>query len=276
MILHRASLARSPNLYAVMLGPGAIRFAREPGVDVLEMHYDRDTFLRACATSASEFIAFEPAKDVRKFGCIARLFEAHDFWRDYDRIMFADDDLELPTRLTLADTFEAFASCGARIAHPGLTWDSVAAAHMNSLVADVIDPGGVVPWADVDFCELMAPMFTRDALVDYLPTFGETVMGWGLEQLWGAREREAGRRIVRLDGTPFRHSRPLGSGDAYRGLAMHPGVESLLFLSRHGLQWPAWPGMWNMLRSDGADLSPLSIEQRNMVAERMATAAEAA
>lgn len=148
--------------------------------------------------------------------------------RHFDSIMLADDDL-LPVGCTISNMFECFHGTGARVGHPALTRDSPHA-FPHSLQAQ----DWHVPYSAVPFCELMCPMFTRAALFDYLPYFGETVHGWGLEQLIAHREHSAGRPIVRLDATPMRHTRPLG-GSYNHLVAM---AEAREFLKRHGIPEP--------------------------------------
>ncbi len=146
----------------------------------------------------------------------------------YDAVMLADDDVT-PIACTVAGMFDVFAQSGARVGHPALTRDSPHA-FTHSLQAQ----DWHVPYSAVPFTELMCPMFTRDALLEYRPHFAETVHGWGLEQLIAHRERAAGRTVVRLDATPMRHLRPLG-GSYDHEVAMG---EARTFLSRHAVPLP--------------------------------------
>lgn len=78
----------------------------------------------------------------------------------------------------------------------------------------------------------MAPLFTREALEQQLPAFGDTLSCWGLERKWAHDERAAGRRILRLDARPIDHLRPIGTGAAYGPDAMG---EYHAFMKKYGL-----------------------------------------
>ena len=147
---------------------------------------------------------------------------------DYARIMLADDDIE-PV-VPVARIFAEFEASGARMAHPALTRDSYYA-HECSRMAAIPR----APYVPVPFTELIAPMFTRAALEEYLPYFDETLYGWGLEQMWACHERAAGRQVVRLDAAPIRHVRPVGQGSAY--VQREAALECAAFMGRHRLEY---------------------------------------
>lgn len=208
------------NLLVQMRGPSALEIPPCEGVDVLLLYWNAKQF--SAERRPDLWQELEPDPQLRKFGCVAKLYD--DRWRKYDRFMLADDDM-MPMGCTTLDTFECFSNSGARIGHPSL------GAGYYAHECSVRGQDWHVPWATVPFVELMAPMFTRDALEEYIPHFRETVMGWGLEQMWGNRER-----CVRLDGTPWNHTRPIGTGEAYSGLAKSPKDEAREFIQRHGLK----------------------------------------
>jgi len=158
----------------------------------------------------------------RKFGSFKAYWGEPRGSCPFDAVMIADDDL-VPVGCTISDMFAAFRASGARVAHPALTPDSPHA------FAHSLQGGPPMP-----FTELMAPMFTREALIEYLPHFGETVHGWGLEQMWAHRERAAGRQVARLDATPMRHTRALGGSYNY----LEAMQEARGFLKRHGIPEP--------------------------------------
>jgi hypothetical protein len=160
-------------------------------------------------------------KNVRKLGAFARMVPLRVPY--YEAFMLADDDMR-PIGCTVADTFEAFARSGARVGHPAIVGHY---AHECTRRAQ----DWHVPHARVPFIELMAPMFTRAALLDYMPHFTETVHGWGQEQLWAQREEAAGRHCVRLDATPWEHTRPI----AQTRSGPDPKEEGRAFMRRHGI-----------------------------------------
>jgi hypothetical protein len=234
-VILRSSVPRSPNLLVRCVGPGAIPVPRAADVDVIDMHWKEDHCRAGLHESTADHIALLPQSGLRKFGMVHVLFGfAWPCWQHYERVAFWDDDLS-PMR-PISRFFDAFRQvCEGylvRVAHPGLTRDSHYA-HECSLSSVAGQVGDL--WQRVPFCELMAPMFTRAALRDYLPTFGETEHGYGLEQVWAHKEAAAGRVIARIDATPVRHARPIGeSYDAER--AMRDGVR---LMRRHGVPIPS-------------------------------------
>jgi len=59
------------------------------------------------------------------------------------------------------------------------------------------------------FVEIMAPLFSHEALTRCLPTFTMSELGWGLEYLWNDILRSQGMAIV--DAFPITHIRPVQS-----------------------------------------------------------------
>ena len=161
----------------------------------------------------------------RKFHAVAELANAGRL-EPYDHVMMCDDDI-VPVE-SVSALFAEFARSGARVAHPALTRDSFFS-HTHSLVDDPV----VEAFVDVPFTELICPMFTREALADYVPQFPELLYAWGLEQLWAHRERAAGRRVVRLDHALIRHTRPVGQGTAY--VAQRAVADCRAFMARYGI-----------------------------------------
>ncbi|HSC65029.1 MAG TPA: DUF707 domain-containing protein [Caldimonas sp.] len=61
------------------------------------------------------------------------------------------------------------------------------------------------------FVEVMAPLFSREALRSCAPTLDESRSGWGLGWVLPTLCERAGLgRIAIIDATPVRHTRPVG------------------------------------------------------------------
>ena len=86
------------------------------------------------------------------------------------------------------------------------------------------------------FVEVMAPIFSREALEVCKPTFVESRSGWGLDWVWPALCRDAVLdRIAVIDATPVRHTRPVG-GELYRNHPdLDPRAEAQRLLGKYGL-----------------------------------------
>lgn len=142
----------------------------------------------------------------------AHLLEDADIVRRYDAIWFPDDDV-LADAPTIGRMFEIFSLFGLGLAQPALTWNSH---HTHSLV--LRQPGYLL--RRTNFVEVMAPVFDRNALALLSPTFSQVKVGWGLDYLWPVLMEQAclGDKIAVIDETPVTHTRPVGSGDIYRGI----------------------------------------------------------
>jgi len=230
-ILRRSS-PRNAALLVVNIGPGAVELPRSDGYDVAELYFHPTQRARAEQSSA-EFVVFDPDPSIRKMGLVSRTFQAMaGELGHYDRIMLADDDL-YPVRCTVAQTFALFdelvRDAHVRVAQPALTGDSF---YSHPVTLD----DGRYRWRRTNFVEMMIPLFTREALVDYLPAFGETPCDGGLDALWSALEMDTGRPLAILDATPWRHTRPVLGGHIAAGLTPEAiGKASADFKARHGV-----------------------------------------
>jgi hypothetical protein len=200
--------------------------------------------------STAEYVVLDRDRSLRKLGLIKKLFDASDFWRGYESIMLADDDMD-PIGCTVEEMFELFDRTGARIAQPALTSDS----HVSHAIT-LQDTS--CAWREVNFVEMGTPIFTIAALLEFLPFFAETVSGWGVDLYWSMKEIDAGRRLAILDSTPVRHCRAIGGGGYYEGLGVAPSQEAREFLERQGL----WRRMDTGFRQEVFARHPLTSERR--------------
>jgi hypothetical protein len=132
----------------------------------------------------------------------------------YESFWFPDDDLSCDG--ATVDRLFAFA-CAYRLclAQPALTRDSY-------YTWDTLLQDARCHIRYTGFVEVMAPLFSREALRVCAPTFAESRSGWGLDWVWPELCRQAGLgRIAIVDATPVRHTRPVG-GELYRN---HPGMD---------------------------------------------------
>jgi hypothetical protein len=164
-----------------------------------------------------------------KWPCLAALLREHSTLVDgYDCVWFPDDDLAADTA-TVDRMFAFFHACGMSLAQPALTRDSYGTWRTLRQEQDCL-----VRYTR--FVEIMAPLFSRDALRVCAPTFVESQSGWGLDWLWPRLCEDAGLgRLAIIDATPVRHTRPCG-GELYRrNPQLAPRDEAQRLLEEHGL-----------------------------------------
>jgi hypothetical protein len=162
-----------------------------------------------------------------KWPCIGALLREQPALLDaYDCIWFPDDDLAADTA-TVDRMFAFFHAHGVSLAQPALTRDSYCTWRTLRQQS-----GCQLRFAR--FVEVMAPLFSRDALRVCAPTFAESQSGWGLDWLWPQLCEGAGLdRIAVIDATPVRHTRPCG-GELYRrNPQLTPRLEAQRLLDDH-------------------------------------------
>ena len=141
---------------------------------------------------------------LRKYQALhALLHEASPLWA-YDYIALPDDDLMLSWR----DWNETFATCREYrldLAQPALSPTGFVTHPITAR-----DKRHALRY--VSFVESMIPVFSREAMRLCIPTLGQTVEGYGLDNIWpkligGAGARD---RIAILDDIHVVHTRPIG------------------------------------------------------------------
>ena len=156
------------------------------------------------------------------------LRERPELLNDYATFWFPDDDLAASAP-TIDRMFAFFKAYQLALAQPALTRDSYFT--WNTLLQD---PSCHLRFGG--FVEVMAPIFSREALRVCLPTFGQSTSGWGLDWVWPVLLRRAGlERLAIIDATPVRHTRPPG-GELYRNHPqMDPRRDAETLLRSYGL-----------------------------------------
>jgi len=145
---------------------------------------------------------FVPQKG-SKFGGLAKLVEADGFVWEYDYIWFPDDDLlidgaDINLMFALAKRFDL-----------ALTQPSLASGcFINHRITEQQKDCRL---RFTSFVEIMAPLFTREALAVVAPSFGLNQSGYGLDHLWPALLGSPVSRIGVIDELAMVHTRPMGA-----------------------------------------------------------------
>lgn len=162
-----------------------------------------------------------------KWPCLGALLREQPALLDeYDCVWFPDDDLAADTA-TIDRMFAFFRACGISLAQPALTRDSYCTWRTLRQQSSCL-------LRYTRFVEIMAPLFSREALQLCAPTFTESESGWGLDWLWPQLCETAGLgRMAVIDATPVRHTRPCG-GELYRrNPQLAPRAEAQRMLDEH-------------------------------------------
>ena len=168
-----------------------------------------------------------------KWPALAKLLAAtRDAWQAYDYVWLPDDDLAASGE-DIDRMFELAAALELQLAQPSLSRDS----HF-SIPLTLHNRAYRVRYTS--FVEPMAPVFSRALLQRALPTFGETISGWGLDYVWPKLVANPLRQCAILDRIQVRHTRPVG-GPNYafnRSAGVEPRREMFELLQRHGMSGP--------------------------------------
>ena len=73
--------------------------------------------------------------------------------------------------------------------------------------------------------EVMAPLFSRAALLECLPTFNENKSSWGLDSVWPKILGYPIDKLVVFDDVVMEHTKPVGGGELYKKIQVDPHDE---------------------------------------------------
>ncbi|MEI6212022.1 MAG: hypothetical protein WCR06_10410 [bacterium] len=164
-----------------------------------------------------------------KWPCLGTLVTEHaELLEHYAAFWFPDDDLAATTA-TINQMFALFHGFRLTLAQPALTADS-----FYSWRILLQHPKYVLRY--VDFVEIMAPIFDRQALRNCRSTFGESQSGYGLDFVWPSLlDPQRPDALAVLDATPVTHTRPVG-GELYRNHPeLKPRQDMLALLQKYGV-----------------------------------------
>jgi hypothetical protein len=150
----------------------------------------------------------------RKFTAIKKLMHRGSLLWDYDYIMFPDDDLQM----TWSDLNILFGICGEyqlQLAQPSLHPDGVIN-YPNSKQ----NPDYLLRF--VTMIEIMAPVFSRQALQRCIYTFDLNESGYGIDYAWSKLVDGPLTKIAIIDRVAVDHTRPTGTSYDLEG-AMEEG-----------------------------------------------------
>lgn len=149
------------------------------------------------------------------------------FLDNYQRIALPDDDLQAG-EAGWNFIFETLEETNAMLGQASLD-------PLSFFMHEVTLQRPGLRYREVDFIEVMAPVFTADLLRQCLPYFLENQSSWGLDFLFAQEVRDRKGRMIIVDSASFLHTRRVGKGSQYKAGAPSPAQEQALTLSRHGL-----------------------------------------
>jgi hypothetical protein len=177
-----------------------------------------------------------------KFEILSWFFTSHpEIWKQYDFFWLPDDDLyctsqEVATLFQLCDEYEL------AIAQPALTRPS-------PYNLKITRHRRLFKYRLTNFVEIMCPLLSKEALLKVIPTFAESLTGWGVEYVW-CQQLMQGKRTGIIDQVQVEHTRPGNApkrgqspqeaGGFYAARNLDPRKEQETNLGRYNLT-PEYP-----------------------------------
>jgi hypothetical protein len=216
--LERLSPARNvKNLLVVGVGPDRPCQVKSGATyEIWEIHFNYSLWQETIRTRYLDVDAllFDNDPDHRKFRALAGGVSLKDTSR-FDRICFADDDLE--PEHSWDEVFALAEKTSFEVCQPAIV------GHVNHPITAV---NRSMKWRETTFVEVMCPILNPRAWRLTIPFLIDR-WNWGLEALWPTYFT-----CGILDGQPVQHVRPPAPYDE------RPWLEYEAFLSRFGLRKP--------------------------------------
>ena len=131
-------------------------------------------------------------------------FRAHPGLTDgYGTVMVADDDLQLVTG-SWSHAFDRFNESGALLGQAALD-------HRSFFSHDVTLHRKGCLYREVNFVEIMSPIFKGEFLRQFLDMFTISKTTWGLDLIMSAKAQACGGKIVIIDDVQMLHTRQVGA-----------------------------------------------------------------
>ena len=181
-----------------------------------------------------------------------RIFEIIQQYKEhifkYEAICILDDDL-LTDAENLSNMFRIFNEHNIFIGQPALSLDSY---YSHPITLENHN----FKFRYTNFVEIMAPIFSKEALMMCWQTFNINISGWGLDLLWPKLVEETNKRMAIIDATPVKHTRPLGVGGLYKTLNQQHKKELESILTTFNIKLPyEYKFLGGELKEDSAVVS---------------------
>jgi hypothetical protein len=200
----------------------------------------------------------------QKLGGLHSLLTREAFWRGYDYIWLPDDDVAIAQQ-DVSELFRQTAALDLALTQPALSWDSYWSHRVT-----LRHPSFRLRLTN--YVEVMAPCFERSFLERCLPTFVESMSGWGLDILWPRLLPARPRRCAVIDDVQMTHTRPVGAGRHYDRLRM-AGVSAQqeldAVLQRHGIPADSKALVYAGIDRDGRRLDAAHADEAALLRERL-------
>ena len=163
-----------------------------------------------------------------KFKMIHELLtlRAPQLLNEYDYFFFIDDDIAIDTA-GINRLFQLSKTFGMSITQASLSHNSFC-----SWPIFKNKPNCLLRY--VGQIEVMAPLFSRPALQQCLPSFNENKSSWGLDSVWPKILGYRTDKLAVFDAVVMEHTRPVGGGELYKKIKADPHEEWTTIAEKYG------------------------------------------
>lgn len=194
--------------------------------DVCLLHYHKDIDDTVKYESVDYFYHLKDFKYPMIHKLLTR--ENPQLLEDYDYFFLIDDDIEISTE-EINRAFLLTAGFSLELTQPSLTHDSYCSwPILKSMKGSYLRYFGEV--------EVMAPIFSQDALRKCLHTFIENKSSWGMDTLWSYILGFPKDKIAVIDGVQMKHINPVGQGELYEKLQNTHTGEWIEIQEKYGIK----------------------------------------
>lgn len=162
----------------------------------------------------------------------------------YERFLLSDDDVVFHGGAAgVARLLALSAAAALHIAQPALSPGSAmsfaATAYMpHEAGGEAAEARSATAYVRLTgFVEQMSPVFSAEALAQFLPHFANLTHAWGIDLLWSDVSVRLGARVGVVDSVVIDHARPSGVSGLYArvGGIERARAEQAAFRARHGI-----------------------------------------
>lgn len=140
-----------------------------------------------------------------------------DFLDKYDYFYLPDDDISIDTE-NISRMFDLTKAFGGWITQASLSADSYISwkllRHRKDCFARFVGQ-----------IEVMAPLFSREAIKTCLPSFDVNRSTWGVDSAWPKLLGYPDNRLIVFDEIQMIHTRPIGGGELYSKIQSDPHAD---------------------------------------------------
>jgi hypothetical protein len=199
-------------LVVLRCGDGSLHpswLAAEKGERTWDLHlsYFGTNPERYSGALRGDSMSFE--KGPKYHGLFEFIHENLERLRRYELIAFPDDDLQF-VQGSWSEVFARMQKTGAGLAQPSLD-------RRSFWMHDLLLQRRRFSYREVDFIEVMTPVFEIEFLLEIYNEFKINKSSWGLDYVWSARAKATNRKLIVLDTCAVLHTRRVGKGSQYGG-----------------------------------------------------------